>query len=138
MAITPASLEKLKSGSISKVIESLGSKLKRVGREYVTHCVWHEDKNPSLTINDHRVAPPSRTGAKAPTAAAGRRVRLSERRRAGLIGRLSNPRVVLELRTGERGLEAGSASSPEVDADRLRRNGPEASDLTAPSEVSIQ
>ena len=54
MAITPASLEKLKSGSISKVIESLGSKLKRVGREYVTHCVWHEDKNPSLTINDDK------------------------------------------------------------------------------------
>ena len=54
MAITPASLEKLKSGAISKVIESLGSKLKRVGREYVTHCVWHEDKNPSLTINDDK------------------------------------------------------------------------------------
>ena len=54
MAITPASLEKLKSGSISKVIESLGSKLKRVGREYVTQCVWHEDTNPSLTINDDK------------------------------------------------------------------------------------
>lgn len=54
MAITPASLEKLKSGAISKVIESLGSKLKRVGREYVTQCVWHEDTNPSLTINDDK------------------------------------------------------------------------------------
>ena len=54
MAITPASLEKLKSGSISKVIESLGSKLKRVGREYVTQCIWHEDTNPSLTINDDK------------------------------------------------------------------------------------
>ena len=54
MAITPASLEKLKSGSISKVIESLGSKLKRVGREFVTTCVWHEDTNPSLTINDDK------------------------------------------------------------------------------------
>jgi len=54
MAITPASLEKLKSGAISKVIESLGSKLKRVGREYVTQCIWHEDTNPSLTINDDK------------------------------------------------------------------------------------
>ena len=54
MAITPQSIEKIKSGSISKVIESLGSKLKRVGREYVTQCVWHEDTNPSLTINDDK------------------------------------------------------------------------------------
>ena len=54
MAITPASLEKLKAGAISKVIESLGSKLKRVGREYVTQCIWHNDTNPSLTINDDK------------------------------------------------------------------------------------
>ena len=54
MAITAQSLEKIKSGSISKVIEALGSKLKRVGREYVTQCVWHEDTNPSLTINDDK------------------------------------------------------------------------------------
>lgn len=54
MAITSASLEKLKSGSISKVIENLGSKLKRVGREFVTQCIWHEDTNPSLTINDDK------------------------------------------------------------------------------------
>ena len=54
MAISEQSIEKLKSGSISKVIEELGSKLKRVGREYVTQCVWHEDTNPSLTINDDK------------------------------------------------------------------------------------
>ena len=54
MAITAQSIEKIKSGSISKVIEALGSKLKRVGREYVTQCVWHEDTNPSLTINDDK------------------------------------------------------------------------------------
>ena len=35
----PCFTRKLKSGAISKVIESLGSKLKRVGREYVTQCV---------------------------------------------------------------------------------------------------
>jgi len=54
MAITETSLTKLKAGSISKVIESLGSKLKRVGHEYVTQCIWHNDTNPSLTINDDK------------------------------------------------------------------------------------
>ena len=54
MGISPASLEKLKSAPISRVIENLGSKLKRVGREFVTQCVWHEDTNPSLTINDDK------------------------------------------------------------------------------------
>ena len=54
MRITDASKEKLKAGSISKVIEQLGSKLKKVGREYVTQCIWHDDTNPSLTINDDK------------------------------------------------------------------------------------
>lgn len=54
MAISDASRAKLKSGSISKVIDSLGGKLKRVGREFVTKCIWHEDTNPSLTINDDK------------------------------------------------------------------------------------
>ena len=72
MAITDASLTKLKAGSISKVIESLGSKLKRVGHEYVTQCIWHNDTNPSLTINDdmgmpphHQVAPVFKTSRAA-------------------------------------------------------------------------
>ena len=54
MAISEQVDRKIKSGSISKVIEALGSKLKRVGREYVTQCIWHEDTNPSLTINDDK------------------------------------------------------------------------------------
>ena len=54
MAITDASKEKLKAGAISKVIEKLGSKLKKVGREFVTQCIWHDDTNPSLTINDDK------------------------------------------------------------------------------------
>jgi len=54
MAILPASLEKLKSAPISKAIEQLGAKLKRVGHEFVTQCIWHEDTNPSLTINDDK------------------------------------------------------------------------------------
>lgn len=54
MGIAQSSIEKLKSAPISKVIEGLGSTLKKVGREYVTHCIWHEDTNPSLTINDDK------------------------------------------------------------------------------------
>ena len=54
MAILESSLEKVRSGSISKVIGELGGKLKKVGREFVTQCIWHEDTNPSLTINDDK------------------------------------------------------------------------------------
>lgn len=54
MAILASSLEKLKSASLSKVVEELGGVLKKVGHEYVTQCIWHDDKNPSLTINDDK------------------------------------------------------------------------------------
>lgn len=54
MAILSESLDKIKAAPISKVIAELGGKLKKVGREFVTQCVWHEDTNPSLTINDDK------------------------------------------------------------------------------------
>lgn len=54
MGIAQASLDKLKSAPVSAVVEQLGGKLKKVGREFVTQCVWHEDTNPSLTINDDK------------------------------------------------------------------------------------
>ena len=54
MGISTATIERLKAAPISKVVEALGGKLKRVGREFVTQCVWHEDTNPSLTINDQK------------------------------------------------------------------------------------
>ena len=54
MAILATSLEKLKAAPLSKAVESLGGRLKKVGREYVTTCIWHEDTNPSLTINDDK------------------------------------------------------------------------------------
>ena len=28
--------------------------MKRVGREYLTQCLWHEDKHPSLTVSDDK------------------------------------------------------------------------------------
>lgn len=54
MAILQSSKDRLKSAPLSKVIEELGGKLKRVGREFVTQCIWHDDTNPSLTINDDK------------------------------------------------------------------------------------
>lgn len=54
MGIQPQTLEKIKSGSLSKVIEAMGGTLKKVGFEFVTQCVWHEDTNPSLTISDRK------------------------------------------------------------------------------------
>jgi len=54
MAIAQTSIDQLKSAPVSKVVEELGGRLKKVGREFVTQCVWHEDSNPSLTINDDK------------------------------------------------------------------------------------
>ena len=54
MAITNQTLQKIKSAPLSSVIEGTGAKLKRVGREFLTHCIWHEDTNPSLTITDDK------------------------------------------------------------------------------------
>lgn len=52
MAISPETIEKVKQIPISEVLEGEGVALKRVGREFVCQCVWHEDANPSLTISD--------------------------------------------------------------------------------------
>jgi len=54
MGITKATIERIKSAPLSKVVEEAGGSLKKVGHEYVTHCVWHQDTNPSLTINDDK------------------------------------------------------------------------------------
>ena len=54
MGIKATTLQRLKAAPISKVIEATGAKLKSVGREYLTHCLWHEDSNPSLTVNDEK------------------------------------------------------------------------------------
>lgn len=54
MGIKKVTIERIKAAPLSKVVEEAGGSLKKVGREYVTHCVWHEDTNPSLTINDEK------------------------------------------------------------------------------------
>ena len=54
MAITQKTLQGIKSAPLSKVVEQLGGRLKKVGREFATQCPWHDDTNPSLTINDQK------------------------------------------------------------------------------------
>lgn len=54
MAISQDTLRRIKAASLSDVIEASGGKLKRVGHEYLTQCLWHEDSNPSLTVSDQK------------------------------------------------------------------------------------
>jgi DNA primase len=54
MAITTRTLQSIKAAPLSTVVESLGGKVKRVGNEFITQCLWHEDTNPSLTISDQK------------------------------------------------------------------------------------
>ena len=54
MGIKTSTLEKIKAAPISAVIEATGAHLKRIGHEFATLCLWHEDTNPSLTISDQK------------------------------------------------------------------------------------
>lgn len=54
MGIKQSTLDAIKAAPLSKVVEALGGTTKRVGREFVTQCLWHEDENPSLTISDDK------------------------------------------------------------------------------------
>lgn len=54
MGISAATIDSVKSLPVSSVLEVEGIAMKRVGREFVTRCIWHDDKNPSLTIADQK------------------------------------------------------------------------------------
>lgn len=54
MGIKAQTLERIKAGSLSRVVEAVGGSLKKVGYEFVTACPWHDDTNPSLTISDRK------------------------------------------------------------------------------------
>jgi DNA primase len=54
MAITQKTLQAIKAAPLSTVVEATGGLLKKVGHEFVTQCLWHEDTNPSLTISDQK------------------------------------------------------------------------------------
>ncbi len=52
MAISQRTLQLLKEVSLADVITACGGTLKKTGHEYQTHCLWHEDKRPSLSVVD--------------------------------------------------------------------------------------
>lgn len=54
MSVSQETIRKLKSLLVSDVLQNDGTYLKRVGREHVTQCLWHEDRNPSLTVSDDK------------------------------------------------------------------------------------
>ena len=54
MAIKATTIEGIKARPLSLIVEALGGTLKKVGHEFVTECLWHDDTNPSLTINDDK------------------------------------------------------------------------------------
>ena len=54
MSVSQDTISKIKSLPISSVLEKEGAFLKRIGREFITHCLWHNDKNPSLTVSDDK------------------------------------------------------------------------------------
>lgn len=54
MAVTSSTLAAIKAAPLSSIVEACGGQLKRVGYEFVTQCMWHDDTNPSLTINDDK------------------------------------------------------------------------------------
>lgn len=54
MALSEETIAKIKSLNVSSVLAQEGVTLKKVGREFVTQCIWHDDKNPSLTVSDEK------------------------------------------------------------------------------------
>jgi DNA primase len=51
-SISDFTVKAIKEIPITTILEKEGIEYKKVGREAVTLCPWHNDKNPSLTIND--------------------------------------------------------------------------------------
>ena len=54
MPVSQDTIQKIKALPLSEVLQRDGNALKRVGREHVTRCLWHDDSNPSLTVSDDK------------------------------------------------------------------------------------
>lgn len=54
MAVSHNTIESIKAVPVSSVLAAEGIFLRQVGREFVTHCLWHKDANPSLTVSDDK------------------------------------------------------------------------------------
>lgn len=54
MGISGATIRKIRNIAITAVLKAENIQFKKVGREAITKCPWHNDTNPSLTINDEK------------------------------------------------------------------------------------
>lgn len=54
MSIKESTVDKVRQVPITAVLEAEGIECKRIGREAATLCPWHNDSNPSLTLNDDK------------------------------------------------------------------------------------
>ena len=54
MSFSPESLKQIKNIDFTSILASEEIEFKKIGREAVTLCPWHNDNNPSLTINDDK------------------------------------------------------------------------------------
>lgn len=54
MALKDSTINKVRSVPLTEVLSCEGIEFKKVGREAVTLCPWHNDSHPSLTINDDK------------------------------------------------------------------------------------
>ena len=52
--ISDYTIKAVKELPITSILDREGVKYKRSGKEAITLCPWHNDKNPSLTINDDK------------------------------------------------------------------------------------
>jgi len=50
MGISQRTIQAIKDYSLAAIVEESGGTLKRSGREFNTHCLWHDDNSPSLNI----------------------------------------------------------------------------------------
>lgn len=53
-SISDYTVKAIKEIPITTVLDRESIEYKRIGREAVTLCPWHNDKNPSLTVNDEK------------------------------------------------------------------------------------
>lgn len=54
MGIKDKTVLSVRAVSLLDILDSEGIKYKKVGYEATTLCPWHDDKNPSLTLNDEK------------------------------------------------------------------------------------
>lgn len=52
--ISDFTIKSIKDLPITSILEKEGIEFKRIGKEAVTLCPWHNDKNPSLTLSDEK------------------------------------------------------------------------------------